>query len=274
MYYHVIVETNGKDKKGNNKHYYEFDNPDLEEIKELIVIPYKENNEIYIDGAYIKRKDIISLKIKSSERPTVELKAIAQSNVPHNVLAVYTTTNVVHNGRYVTDITKETLKSSGGILNPSSPAQTSSVDKNEVFIVHGRDEHAKIDAARFIESLGLKAIILHEQTNSGKTIIEKIESYTNVGFAIVLYTPCDIGGLENGEQRPRARQNVVFEHGFLIGKLGRSNVCALVKGQVEKPNDISGIAYIPLDDHGAWKMKVAQEMRSAGYNIDLNNITF
>jgi len=31
------------------------------------------------------------------------------------------------------------------------------------------------------------------------------------------------------ELKPRARQNVVFEHGYLMGKIGRKNVCALVK---------------------------------------------
>jgi predicted nucleotide-binding protein len=149
-----------------------------------------------------------------------------------------------------------------------------SINKSEVFIVHGHDELAKTKTARFIERLGLRPIILHEQTSSGKTIIEKIEEYTNVGFGIVLYTPCDVGCKKGNEEnlQNRARQNVVFEHGYLIGKIGRNNVCALVKGTIEVPNDISGVVYIKMDEDESWHIKIAKELRSSGYEIDMNKL--
>ncbi|MBN8877473.1 MAG: nucleotide-binding protein [Sphingobacteriales bacterium] len=153
-------------------------------------------------------------------------------------------------------------------------AKSRDVTKTEVFIVHGHDETAKVKAARFIEKLGFKPIILHEQASSGKTIIEKIEEYSNVGFGIVLYTPCDIGG-KNAEKpnlKLRARQNVVFEHGYLIGKIGRSNVCALVKGEIETPNDISGVVYVPMDDSDAWHLLIARELKKSGYDVDMNKV--
>jgi predicted nucleotide-binding protein len=141
---------------------------------------------------------------------------------------------------------------------------------NKVFIVHGHDDLAKVTIARFLEQVGLEAIILHEQASSSQTIIEKIESHSDVGYAIVLYTPCDTGAKIGGELTPRGRQNVVFEHGYFIGKLGRSKVTALVKGHVETPNDISGVVYIDLDDRGAWKMDVAKELGNAGFSINLS----
>lgn len=148
------------------------------------------------------------------------------------------------------------------------------LSKKEVFIVHGHDNEAKIKAARFVEKLNLKPIILHEQASSGKTIIEKIESYSDVGFGIVLYTPCDVGAVkkENLDLKDRARQNVIFEHGFLIGKIGRENVCALVKSEIETPNDISGVVYIEMDKGDAWQFQLAKEMKNSGYEIDMNNI--
>jgi predicted nucleotide-binding protein len=83
------------------------------------------------------------------------------------------------------------------------------------------------------------------------TIIEKIEHYSNdADFALVLYTACDHGrGVHETKivLRNRARQNVVFEHGYLMAKLGRENVCALVQGEIETPNDISGVVYVSLD---------------------------
>ena len=147
------------------------------------------------------------------------------------------------------------------------------VDKTKVFIVHGHDNEAKQETARFIEKLGLQAIILHEQASKGKTIIEKIEENSNVGFAVVLYTPCDEGKAKTqSELHDRARQNVVFEHGYLIGKIGRQNVCALVKGEIEKPNDISGVVYINMDSHGAWKTDLIKEMKESGYAVDANKL--
>ncbi len=140
--------------------------------------------------------------------------------------------------------------------------------------MHGHDNAAKEAVARFVENLGFEAIILHEQASSGNTIIEKIEANSNVGFGIVLYTPCDLGASQEkkDELKPRARQNVVFEHGYLIGKIGRKNVSALVKGDVETPNDISGVVYIKMDEADSWKYAVGKEMKACGYDIDLYKI--
>lgn len=144
-------------------------------------------------------------------------------------------------------------------------------NKRKLFIVHGRDNESKQEVARFIEKVGLQSIILHEQASSGMTIIEKIERYSNeADFALILYTPCDHGrGAHEAKVHPRlrARQNVVFEHGYLMAKLGRENVCALVKGEIETPNDISGVVYVDFDVQGAWKSEVAKELKACGYEI-------
>lgn len=148
------------------------------------------------------------------------------------------------------------------------PAAEGRFNTAQVFIVHGHDEIAKLEMKNFVTELGLQPIILHMQASSGRTIIEKIEHYSNVGFGIVLYTPCDVGskvGDLSGQYR--ARQNVVFEHGFLIGKLGRPRVAAVVKGAVETPNDISGVVYIGMNDNNEWKHELRKELHGAGYQV-------
>ena len=146
-------------------------------------------------------------------------------------------------------------------------------NKRKVFIVHGHDNEAKQEVARFLEQLRIEPIILHEQASAGMTIIEKIEHYSNDSdFALVLYTPCDRGRGASETKVParnRARQNVVFEHGYLMSKLGRENVCALVKGDIEIPNDTSGVVYVDLDTGGTWKSEVVKELVAAGYSINL-----
>lgn len=122
------------------------------------------------------------------------------------------------------------------------------------FIVHGRDDVFKLEVARHLEKKGFEAIILHEQPSGGHTVIEKLVKYAQeCEFAIVLYTPDDEGRLaEPGmDLQKRARQNVVFEHGLTIGLMGKHRVFPLVSDHnIEKPNDISGVVYIPKDN---WK---------------------
>lgn len=173
------------------------------------------------------------------------------------------------------DTLNEQLQSYDFSLIPEK-IKSNAIAGNKVFIVHGHDNEAKVTIARTLGQLGLDAIILHEKPDEGKTIIEKLESFTSdAAYAIVLYTGCDIGrakGKAETENKLRARQNVVFEHGLFIGSLGRKNVCALVTEDVEKPGDIDGIVYIPMDSAGAWKMQLCSNMRAAGLDIDLNRL--
>jgi predicted nucleotide-binding protein len=139
---------------------------------------------------------------------------------------------------------------------------------DSVFVVHGHDAPIKDSVARVIEKLGLGAIILHEEPNQGKTIIEKFEEYSNVRFAVVILTADDLGMKKDGtELRPRARQNVIFELGYFLGKLGRSNVCALYEDGVEIPSDYQGVLFVPLDDEEKWKTTIVRELKAAGLRI-------
>ena len=154
-------------------------------------------------------------------------------------------------------------------VGPSNAPATS----RGVFIVHGHDQGAKEAMARFVERVGLDPVILSEQANKGKTIIEKFEANSDVSYAIVLLTGDDLGGSQrDGRMRPRARQNVIFELGFFIGKLGRNRVCALTKGNPEIPSDYSGVVYIPMDEGDAWQSQLVKELKSAGFDVDANKL--
>ena len=158
---------------------------------------------------------------------------------------------------------------------PLSPAaqENERTNTSEVFVIHGRDNEAKETVARFLETLGLEAVILHEQPNQGRTIIEKFEQHAQVGFAVALLTPDDVGALRDNSNdlKPRARQNVVFELGYFLGRLGRKRVCALTKGNIEIPSDYDGVVYISLDD-GGWKMGLIRELKNVGFEVDANKV--
>jgi len=149
---------------------------------------------------------------------------------------------------------------------------------NDIFVVHGHDNEINETVARALKNVGLELIILHEQANLGKTIIEKFESCSeNVSFAIVLLSPDDLGykmGHSPDSALFRARQNVILELGDFMGKLGRKNVVALHRSETnfELPSDILGILYIPFDPHNGWKLALAKELVAAGYNIDFKKL--
>ena len=141
----------------------------------------------------------------------------------------------------------------------------------EVFVVHGKDIGTRDTVARFLEKeLGLIPIILDEQANRGRTIIQKFQQYSQVGFAVVLLTPDDVGSLrgKESELRPRARQNVILELGYFISHLGLDRVCALTTGGVEIPSNYAGVLYIELE--GNWKYALRKELKAAGLDIDAN----
>jgi len=154
---------------------------------------------------------------------------------------------------------------SSGQIAP--PKQT-----KRVFVVHGRDTEVKESVARFLERLGLEPIILHEQPNSGRTVIEKFELHADVGFAVILLTPDDVGGLgvTPADLKGRARQNVILELGYFLGRLSRRRVCALYKKDVEIPSDYQGVLFVEFDPSGAWRTKLAQELVEGGFSINLD----
>ncbi len=143
----------------------------------------------------------------------------------------------------------------------------------KVFIVHGHDGEAREGVARFLEKIGFEAIILHEQANRGMTVIEKVNAHGDVGFAVVLLTPDDEGRVKSGgELEPRARQNVLLELGYFIGRIGRDKVCALKKGNVEIPSDFAGVVWQEMDATSGWKQALARELQAAGHQIDWNSV--
>lgn len=150
----------------------------------------------------------------------------------------------------------------------SSLANNPDVVGNKVFVVHGHDGALKHEVARVLEKQGIDAIILSEQSNLGATIIEKFEKNSNVKAAICLFTPDDIcKSVESEETKGRARQNVVFETGYFIGKLGRERVVLLANDSVEMPSDLSGIVY---SNNSSWNLELLKELKDMGFDIDFN----
>lgn len=149
-----------------------------------------------------------------------------------------------------------------------------SFDPKKVFVVHGHNETVKQTVARTLENIGLTPIILAEQPDKGRTVIEKFESEGNdVGFAIVLLTADDKGRKNKARKmQSRARQNVVFEMGYFMALLGRERVMLLLQEGVEQPSDLKGVVYTPLDKDGSWRYRLVKELREQGYDVSSDSL--
>ena len=151
-----------------------------------------------------------------------------------------------------------------------SSIENATNDSTKIFIVHGHDGELKQSVARIIEKQSIKPIILSEQANTGFTIIEKFEKNSDVGCAICLFTADDLGRTKSESiDKPRTRQNVVFETGYFMGKLGRDHVVILSDKGIDIPSDLSGVVYT---DTNNWQVDLLKELNKMGYDIDLNKM--
>jgi predicted nucleotide-binding protein len=139
-----------------------------------------------------------------------------------------------------------------------------------VLVVYGRNDAAREKVARFLAKLGLEPILLDEEVAEGRTLIEKLDGQIRPEFAVVLVTGDDVGALASASSalRPRARQNVILELGFCLGRFGRARVSALYEDGVELPSDFCGVEYTAFDANGGWKLKLARELHHAGLRFD------
>lgn len=252
-----------------------------------MLTPCELDDPLVINGRTIPPDDIERVRVSQSEESIDRLIAIVkQEERNSSVVMVGGPSYEWSAANKATNVTDQFISGPPGYKKPKdvnpvpvplligSLIDSSADADNKVFVVHGHDEATKEKVARFLEKLKLEAVILHEQPNKGRTVIEKFTDYADVSFAVVLMTGDDVGGVKGTppkELTPRARQNVVLELGYFLARLGRGHVCALFEPGVEIPSDYSGVLYLPLDDAGAWKLQLAREVKAAGIQVDLND---
>ncbi len=274
-YYHVRITS--KSSRGHDELKLDLNRGSL---LERFIGPYENGNSIIVNGRAIDVFDIERIKINKTRTssskllPAIKAKR-AESGI---IVAISDEWFVTEEGE---DVTDDFINGSPGYKMKvsrmkDSESRTMNPSSNKIFIVHGHDEEMKQTVARTVEKLDLKPIILHEQANGGKTIIEKFETHSNdVSFAIVLLSPddkgCTVDSFPN-DTKLRARQNVILELGYFIGKLGRDRVFVLHKNSsnFELPSDIMGVLYTPYIE--GWEFKLIKELHICGYEVDANEI--
>lgn len=289
MYYHIILEHKTDSKKDKIDHEIKTDLTDTREVISKFVDPYELGLPIVLNGRTYPIGDISRISIYKSEEPSTIL--VNQERIRHEqrqarnaasgVFAVYIPNHLYSAIVNLENITDQFITMAKGSRTVQSPIESSkySTDLTKVFIVHGHDDHLLSDVKTFLYTLGIEPLVLREQHDGSLTIIEKLEKHINdknIGFGIILYTPDDEGkAVKESDLKYRARQNVVFEHGFLTGLYGRERVVCLVKKDenIELPGDVSGVVYTDANVQN-WRIGIAHSLNQAGYNIDFSKIRY
>ncbi|WP_172118245.1 TIR domain-containing protein [Halomonas hibernica] len=268
-YWHCHVELIGDAKKKDRSAV--FNDLTFDELNQQILTPWHSGRAFTVDGMIVKNiDDVQKIKITQTSQSKSHFAEKHNNRMRNSGITDMATDRRLLPLSSGKDYTHELLFKEQKMTNTEGNIVSES--SNNVFIVHGHDEQVKESSARFIEKLGLNAVILHEQPNEGKTIIEKLEKHTDAAYAVILFTPDDVGSSSASPEdlQPRARQNVLVELGYMAAKLGRDRVCVLRKGNVEMPSDLLGVLYIDIDSAGAWRLELAKELKVAGLKVDLN----
>lgn len=274
--YNVLIEKN--DAKQKPFSIYAFD---LEKsfLIEKIMKPYLIGDNFIVDGYTLNKSNVNRLKILKTNENINSLVSKAQHSLSTGILMVISKNDILSDYRYAIDVTQsiyDELQKSFDSIDKEKEKLANTSNSNYIFVVHGHNMNRVNEMESFIRSIDYEPIVLFKEADHGQTIIEKIETFANKAcYAIILYTKCDYGYSVGDEKNKkyRARQSVVFEHGYLMKKLGRDRICVIVDGDdIEIPGDISGIIYLNMDNAGYLKFKLAQNMNSVGLKIDMNKI--
>ena len=262
-YYHVRLLL-----KSSSSYHFESNltEQDIREFAEQYV-----KGKVDFKGESIKKNDIREISVRMTDQQSIKYADSFDSGVED-----------IFRFRRGKNVTRDVMS----LQSASREARKSGVRafSKKVFIVHGRDHKPMRELKSMLSEFGLNPIVLHEQPSGSRTIVEKLEMYSDVGYAFVLLTPDEPLILSYPKKSfmvrdvwkfvkllpPRARQNVVLEFGYFIGILGRDRVCCLYRGNVELPSDMQGMVYIQFKKSVKERRnEIIKELKAAGYEIKI-----
>ena len=246
MYYHCIVETKDKSAKDKGTTLYSLHNESLDDIVSLIVRPYSDGKQIFIDGHHLERAEIKSLKVKQTAKTLAVLVDEAYARIAGKGFFVpFSEVGMLSNADVAKDITIDVMKSVGPILPTSTPSNKVVETQNRVFLSHGRSKdwyQVQAHIEKDLKHLGLQTLELAQEPSLGSTIIEKLEANAKrCDSAVIVMSGDDKDSADN----LRARENVMHEIGYFQASYGRSKVILLHEDSVSVPTNLAGIVYVP-----------------------------
>ncbi|PVX23638.1 MAG: hypothetical protein CW716_11665 [Candidatus Bathyarchaeum sp.] len=271
--YHIYIQYAEPDKSG-----YRF-NLNREELQRTFTTPYTEGKPFWFTGRLLNpakvQKVLIFWSYDSAEKlvlpnqePLIvakDKKAAADAIENSKVKGAYLCTE-----KYLPQ-TRKTAAPSGKVVPVSA--------RRRVLVACGSDDEMKTALTEALAKLWLVPVVLCEEPGYGRKIVTRIADYADVEFAVVLLSPDDYvyaKGEEPTKRKLKPPQDVVFELGFLLGKLGKERVLVLFreseKGEFEVNTDFEGVTAAPFDNRDSWKLALIRQLAACGYTVESDRI--
>lgn len=269
--YHIYVEYIEQDKSG-----IRFNVPQ-EELVRTFSSPFTIGQPFWFLGKLLNPNKVIKAVIFWSYLTADKLILPNQENLVGAKDKKYVLENILKSkvkGAYLS--TEKFLSLTEKTMAPPQQTMSSSYVRRRVFVVCGADNEMKQSVTNALTKLRLAPLVICEEPSQGRTIVERFQEYTDVGFAVALLSPDDSAYFkdETPKRKLRPRQDVIFELGFLLGKLGKSNVLVFFRecANFEIPTDFEGIKVTAFDDRDSWRLALLRELTNCGYNVDADRI--
>ncbi len=284
-YYHVYIDRDGDEAEETDF--------SKEQLVENIIKPFSQGKEFICKGTIIDPHEITTIRVIETDKPATKLlpkdrKSVTVANILFGPTSDFRL--LEEKGR---DATRDFIRTQAEKRSKKKLSRkTHIMSSKKVFIAHGHDYEPVKELKTIVTELGLEPIVLHEQPSGSRTVVEKLEKFSgSINYAFVILTPDDMGSSKEDvmsavatfrnrqydsedllegftEIKFRARQNVILEFGYFIGKLGRDRVCCLYSGDIELPSDMQGIIHVPFKDSlNEVRNKIVKELKEAKYEI-------
>jgi len=272
--YHIYVEYTEPDKSG-----IRFNIPQ-EELVRTFSSPFTMGQPFWFLGKLLNPNKVIKAVIFWSYQTADKLVLPNQETIVAAKEKKYLIESVVKGkvkGAYV--CTEKFLPSTEKNTSPSQllPSASGNLGRR-IIVVSGADDEMKQALTGALTKLSLIPLVMSEEPSQGKKIVENFSrDYADVAFAVVLLSPDDFAYAKNEaatKRKLRPQQDVVFELGFLLGKLGKGNVLVFFRecANFEIPTDFEGIKFTAFDDRDSWKLALIRELSNSGLAVDGDRI--
>jgi predicted nucleotide-binding protein len=270
--YHIYLEYAEPDKSGMRFNVLQ------EELVRTFSSPFSMGQPFWFLGKLLNPTKVIKAIIFWSYQTADKLTLPNQENLVAAKDKKYLIENILKGkvkGGYL--CTEKFLSSTGKSMTPTQQEMPGSNLRPRVFVVCGTDGEMKQAVTNALTKLRLVPVVMCEEPSQGRKLVDRFQDYADIGFAVVLLSPDDFAYSKDEsptKRKLRPRQDVVFELGFLLGKLGKGNLLVLCREFIdfEGPTDFEGMKVIVFDDRDSWKLALIRELINCGYNVDANRI--
>jgi len=270
--YHIYIEYAESTKSG-----LRFNVPQ-EELVRTFSSPFTMGQSFWFLGKLLNSSKVIKAVIFWSYLTADKLTLPNQENLVAAKDKKYLIENILKGkvkGAYL--CTEKFLSPTEKATTSAQQATSASDARRRVFVVCGTDSEMKQTITNALTKLKIVPVVMCEEPSQGKKIVERFADYEDIGFAVILLSPDDSVYIKDEspiKRKLRPRQDVVFELGFLLGKLGKSNVLVFFRecANFEIPTDFEGIKVTAFDDRESWKLALLRELTNCGYSVDAERI--